>query len=182
LNPHTNSQEPFEGPYYGLDLIVINCHPVSQKEEAIVNKNLRVAAIHFLTGEADRMETAKWLSRNYHLFDMVMGDFNTFSDKKGPEMKSILETNMQSMILQKENKIITYKGFSHDVVSIKNECVHLIPEAVVLEVKEKETKLVASDWLDHVYSPTNKKLKCKVTVCPVSQASDHALICAEVII
>jgi hypothetical protein len=85
---------------------------------------------------------------------LVIEDFVTFEDKDGPEMIQILSQKMTSYI---DKRVIIFKGFSYDTITVKNESLHLLPHVKMIERAEKKSKFITPRWLHQIYSNNESK-------------------------
>ena len=74
--------------------------------------------------------------------------------------------------------MITFQGFNHDVVTIKNDKLALLPNAKIIKAGPETSDVVPYSWLDHIYCHPN--VICKGTAHPVTSASDHVSIQADI--
>lgn len=128
----------------------------------------RIAFVHFPKDDR-RLTMIHWLAKNKHKFQVVMGDFNTFPDNKGPEMIKFLNTEMIPLL---DQNVITFKGFENDKIKVKNENLHLFAQARITEKGEVETTIIPAAKLDHIYI-TDPTLNCAGYCGPITKASDH---------
>lgn len=188
VNSDLNVFPHWNGPYYGIHMIIVQCHPIindktDNTNKVVLNRSIRIGCIHFPTNYQDRIATSQWLSRiSNSSFDIVMGDFNTFEDQGGDEMKQILSQNMTSIL---KGNHITFHGFPHDQLEIDNEKLKLVPQSRVISTNaEKGTSIIVpSAWLDHIYITKrfeslslNAGHNIYGTVSKQTQASDHCSI------
>jgi hypothetical protein len=115
--------------------------------KVIIDKKVVVGATHFPTALENRLNTAKWIMENSNLFDVIMGDFNTFPQNGGPEMIEILKSKLISRLPPETST--PFRAFAYDTIMVPNEKMDLLPDAIVLKKGEKETEVAPNSWLDH---------------------------------
>jgi hypothetical protein len=170
----------FCGPHWGNDVIQLTIHPVLDWK-VCVNRKLELAFSHFPMGDEDRIATANWINENISPnINILMGDLNTFEDRLGPKIKEILGKNLSNVFTKNQ---ITFRGFDHDIITVKNEKLNLFPDFKTMEKGETESKIIASGWLDHIFISKDTTWE-KAKVLPLTSSnhwSDHAQLSLDVL-
>lgn len=184
------------GNHFGSSVTILTCCPVttftrhtirdgittSQAfRQVVVNRQFRVAAAHFPVNQFGQTDAAIWINRNYEKFDVIGGDFNTFSGGSGAKNLAIILKNFHLQECLPEDTAFTFSAFPHDVVSVPNAQLDTIgPHSKIVETDETHSKVLFSSWLDHVFS--HPSFYCIARVAPLTPASDHAPIVASICI
>lgn len=166
------------GPYFGNSIVRAHVHPVID-QKVVLDAKIRIAAVHFPMALKDRLEAAQWVSDHHLLADVWAGDFNTFDDDGGPQMIKIITEHAFEEITPQD--AISFLAFEHDTI-VKS--VDIIPTLNSLSSythhPEDPTKILVrfASLLDRVF--VDPRFDCVATVCPLTDASDHALVIVKI--
>jgi len=183
------------GHYFGNDVLFLKIHPVVEdlvdfqdgkgavkRLRIIRDRKLDAAFVHFPPPGPSSFEAcislAEWI-RNYprHV-DMWMGDWNTISDGAGPDIIRIVSERYNHLTKYLvDHNIITFRAFPHDIVKKPIEYRDAIVPPSEIVAEEGDSIMVRfASTLDHVFSTKERVFGCDVTVHPITDASDHALV------
>lgn len=166
------------GAYFGNSILLIHVQPVVD-QKIVLDATIRFAAVHFPLGLKDRLEAAAWVAYHGGFAEVWSGDFNTFEDEGGPEMIEIITKN--GLKKTTPQGAITFRAFEHDKVPKSVDVIPTLNElSTYVPHPDDPTKILVNyaGGLDHTFVDPN--LECKTVVCPLTDASDHALIYSEV--
>lgn len=193
-NFSTNDQLPFDD---GPDVITVTIKSLVYLNDE-QNRTFTIGVVHLPKSRDKRISMVDWLIQNRYLFQIILGDFNTFPNDGsyiffhlslqtlifqlinylgGPEMIKKLDQYMIPLL--KEDKKPTFRGFPNDIISVNNNDLEHFKDSLIIEKGENETKIIPSGQLDHVYL-SDKKLSCKSSICYLTNTSDHASLIVNI--
>jgi endonuclease/exonuclease/phosphatase family metal-dependent hydrolase len=196
----TEKKDVWSGGYWGNAVSCFALQPLVTEEvqldpnpekppaiirRVILDKQIRLGAVHFPMGRFDRMKVSDWLNAHYDDADIWMGDYNTFPDDGGDEM--ITRISAHRRLTHCDLGVpFTFKAFPHDLItkpssfhSQMNEHSSVESEGVDKDGNPTINVRFAST-LDHVfYHPGNFELR-NAFALPLTPASDHARVIVDV--
>lgn len=146
-----------------------------------------LGVVHFPMEKSERLNASTWVDKHSNMAEIWMGDFNTFPDDGGYDMIELIAKN--NLVHHELHTPFTFKAFPHDLISKPHSfrdqlnefsTVEGIDDKVVDSNGNPNILVRFASVLDHIFHGSHK-VAVKGGALPITDASDHAPIIADII-
>lgn len=162
------------GDYFGVDALEVHLSPVHEGR-IVVDHYMKCMALHAPMSLSSRLEFASWVRKHAEDAQLFFGDMNTFPDDGGPEMlRRITEDGALVDVTPDVDR--TFFAFPQDVMAYPAST-QFPPGTVIAHATSDTVWVRHASVLDRCLAQPH--LGVYVTVCPITDASDHAMVLIE---